>query len=72
MIRPNAGTPSDSCHRNWTNINANACSNKFRWNAHKWTCIDGADIVEKQKKVCACCSCVEKVMCDWANSQNFC
>ncbi|OAL55074.1 hypothetical protein IQ07DRAFT_500279 [Pyrenochaeta sp. DS3sAY3a] len=53
-------------------INANACYNKFRWNAQTLTCIDGTDNVAKQKKVCACCSCVGKVMCDWATKQKFC
>ena len=32
-------------------INANACYNKFRWNAQTLTCIDGTDNKEKQKKV---------------------
>lgn len=32
-------------------INANACYNKFRWNAQTLTCIDGTDNVAKQKKV---------------------
>ncbi|KAF1917556.1 hypothetical protein BDU57DRAFT_571006 [Ampelomyces quisqualis] len=32
-------------------INANACYNKFRWNAQTLTCIDGNDNVAKQKKV---------------------
>lgn len=73
-------------------INANACYNKFRWNAQTLTCIDGNDNAVKQKKVshstaddgdcgadhggirqvCACCSCVGKVMCDWATKQKYC
>ena len=32
-------------------INANACYNKFRWNAQTLTCIDGNDNAVKQKKV---------------------
>jgi hypothetical protein len=32
-------------------INANACYNKFRWNAQTLTCIDGNDTAVKQKKV---------------------
>ena len=32
-------------------INANACYNKFRWNAQTLTCIDGTDNAVKQKKV---------------------
>jgi hypothetical protein len=31
-------------------INANACYNKFRWNAQTLTCIDGNDNAVKQKK----------------------
>jgi hypothetical protein len=34
-------------------INANACYNKFRWNAQTLTCIDGNDTAVKQKKVCS-------------------
>jgi hypothetical protein len=34
-------------------INANACYNKFRWNAQTLTCIDGTDNAVKAKKVCA-------------------
>ena len=37
-------------------INANACYNKFRWNAQTLTCIDGTDNAEKQKKVHHECS----------------
>jgi hypothetical protein len=33
-------------------INANACYNKFRWNAQTLTCIDGTDNAVKAKKVC--------------------
>jgi hypothetical protein len=33
-------------------INANACYNKFRWNAQTLTCIDGTDNAVKTKKVC--------------------
>lgn len=32
-------------------INANACYNKFRFNAQTLTCIDGTDNAVKQKKV---------------------
>jgi hypothetical protein len=32
-------------------INANACYNKFRWNAQTLTCIDGTDNAVKAKKV---------------------
>lgn len=32
-------------------INANACYNKFRWNAQTLTCIDGNDTKVKQQKV---------------------
>lgn len=32
-------------------INANACYNKFRWNAQTLTCIDGTDTKLKQQKV---------------------
>ncbi|KAH6877665.1 hypothetical protein BKA58DRAFT_435395 [Alternaria rosae] len=32
-------------------INANACYNKFRWNAQTLTCIDGNDNAVKQKKI---------------------
>jgi hypothetical protein len=32
-------------------INANACYNKFRWNAQTLTCIDGTDNAAKAKKV---------------------
>ena len=32
-------------------INANACYNKFRWNAQTLTCIDGTDNAAKQKMV---------------------
>ncbi|RYN65215.1 hypothetical protein AA0118_g3266 [Alternaria tenuissima] len=32
-------------------INANACYNKFRWDAQTLTCIDGNDNAVKQKKV---------------------
>jgi hypothetical protein len=32
-------------------INANACYNKFRWNAQTLTCIDGTDTAVKQKMV---------------------
>lgn len=32
-------------------INANACYNKFRFNAQTLTCIDGTDDAVKQKKV---------------------
>jgi hypothetical protein len=39
---------SDDCA---TVINANACYNKFRWNAQTLTCIDGTDNKEKQRKV---------------------
>lgn len=73
-------------------INANACYNKFRWNAQTLTCIDGDNDAEKKRKVCddlpyenaikdvetkvtkvcACCSCVGKVMCDWATKQRYC
>ncbi|KAH7063933.1 hypothetical protein BKA63DRAFT_538409 [Paraphoma chrysanthemicola] len=53
-------------------INANACYNKFRWNAQTLTCIDGTNNAEKQKKVCKCCNCVGKVMCDYATKQKFC
>ncbi|KAF2821510.1 hypothetical protein CC86DRAFT_247715, partial [Ophiobolus disseminans] len=53
-------------------INANACYNKFRWNAQTLTCIDGTDNATKQKMVCKCCSCVAKAMCDWATKSKFC
>ncbi|KAF2028171.1 hypothetical protein EK21DRAFT_70354 [Setomelanomma holmii] len=53
-------------------IDANACYNKFRWNAQTLMCIDGTDDTEKQRKVCKCCSCVGEVMCDWATKQKFC
>ncbi|KAF1829551.1 hypothetical protein BDW02DRAFT_560894 [Decorospora gaudefroyi] len=53
-------------------INANACYNKFRWSSRTWTCIDGENGVEKQRKVCECCRCVGKVMCDWVSAQNVC
>lgn len=54
-------------------INANACYNKFKFqNAQALTCIDGDDNAAKQKKVCKCCSCVGKVMCDWATKQKYC
>ncbi|KAF2729403.1 hypothetical protein EJ04DRAFT_537867 [Polyplosphaeria fusca] len=53
-------------------IDANACYNKFRWNAQTLTCIDGTDTKDKQRKVCKCCSCVGTVMCDWAKKQKFC
>jgi hypothetical protein len=33
-------------------INANACYNKFKWNAQTLTCIDGTDSAVKAKKVC--------------------
>ncbi|KAH7408807.1 hypothetical protein DE146DRAFT_647236 [Phaeosphaeria sp. MPI-PUGE-AT-0046c] len=32
-------------------INANACYNKFKWNAQTLTCIDGTDTKLKQQKV---------------------
>lgn len=32
-------------------INANACYNKFKWNAQTLTCIDGTDNATKQKMV---------------------
>lgn len=32
-------------------INANACYNKFKWNAQTLTCIDGTDNAVKAKKV---------------------
>lgn len=32
-------------------IDANACYNKFRWNAQTLTCIDGKDTATKQKMV---------------------
>jgi hypothetical protein len=32
-------------------INANACYNKFRWNAQTLRCIDGTDDKVKQQKV---------------------
>ena len=32
-------------------INANACYNKFRWNAQTLTCIEGKDDEEKKKRV---------------------
>ncbi|KAA8617667.1 hypothetical protein PtrSN002B_011228 [Pyrenophora tritici-repentis] len=53
-------------------INANACYNKFRWNSQTLMCIDGDNNAVKQRQVCACCSCVGKVMCDWATKQKFC
>ncbi|KAF2199482.1 hypothetical protein GQ43DRAFT_398612 [Delitschia confertaspora ATCC 74209] len=55
-------------------INANACYNKNRFRAGTGTlsCIEGKDNAEKSKKVCKCCSCVGKVMCDWATSQKLC
>jgi len=34
-------------------INANACYNKFKWNAQTLTCIDGTDNAVKAKKVCS-------------------
>jgi hypothetical protein len=33
-------------------IDANACYNKFRWNAQTLTCIDGTDNAVKAKMVC--------------------
>ena len=33
-------------------INANACYNKFRFNAQTLTCIDGTDDAVKKKQVC--------------------
>ncbi|KAI0196350.1 hypothetical protein F4808DRAFT_463998 [Astrocystis sublimbata] len=33
-------------------VDANACYNKFRWNAQTLTCIDGKDNADKQRKVC--------------------
>ncbi|KAH3944782.1 hypothetical protein HBH98_145220 [Parastagonospora nodorum] len=53
-------------------INANACYNKFKWNSQTLTCIDGTDNAVKAKKVCKCCTCVGKVMCDWATKQKMC
>jgi hypothetical protein len=41
-------TRSDDCA---AVINANACYNKFRWNAQTLTCIDGNDNAVKAKKV---------------------
>ncbi|KAI1733491.1 hypothetical protein F4680DRAFT_454902 [Xylaria scruposa] len=33
-------------------IDANACYNKFRWNAQTITCIDGKDNADRQRKLC--------------------
>ncbi|KAI0182700.1 hypothetical protein EV127DRAFT_378303 [Xylaria flabelliformis] len=52
-------------------IDANACYNKFRWNAQTLTCIDGVDNADRQRKACLCCSCVGTVMCNWVKSQRF-
>ncbi|KAF1975689.1 hypothetical protein BU23DRAFT_66514 [Bimuria novae-zelandiae CBS 107.79] len=52
-------------------INANACYNKFRWNAQTLTCIEGKDDAEKKKRACKCCNCVGKTMCDWVTKQKY-
>ncbi|KAI0975871.1 hypothetical protein F4678DRAFT_418855 [Xylaria arbuscula] len=52
-------------------IDANACYNEYRWNAQTLQCIDGKDNADRQRKACACCSCVGTVMCNWVKSQRF-